>query len=151
MWDSVCRWNKSDGHSVEDMSIMPIEELTSNDRVSGTSQERITGVGNFFTIRMAWMNVCGVGNIKTAWISGFNKRQRKFRKRNSRKRRRKIWFNFTPWGLLVCLISLMFNVILSLPIWTSFQVWTSQHEIPDRVVINEGYDCVQEESLAYRD
>ena len=28
----------SDGHSVDDMSIMPIEELTSSDRVSATSQ-----------------------------------------------------------------------------------------------------------------
>ena len=70
------------------MSIMPIEELPSNDRVSATSQ-RLEREDYWCRELCTYYpyglndNVCGVGNISkqhglVVYSSLFNKRQRKF-------------------------------------------------------------------------
>ena len=89
----------SDGHSVDDISFMPIEELTSTDRASGASQ-RLEREDYWCRELCTYYpyglndNVRGVGNISKQHglvvYTLFNRRQRKFRKRSSRKRRRKI-------------------------------------------------------------
>ena len=147
----------SDGHSVDDMSIMPIEELTSNDRVSATSQrlERDYWCGELCTYYPYGLNdnVRGVGNISKQHglvvYTLFNRRQRKFRKRNGRKRRKKIDCDDLTSRFEDCVRDykshvFMFNVrslILSLPkkcmvaIWTIFEAWSLEHEVPDRIVV----------------
>ena len=122
----------SDGHSVDDMSIMPIEELTSNDRVSATSQ-RLEREDYWCRELCTYYpyglndNVRSVGNISKQHglvvYTLFNKRQRKFRKRNGHKRRRKIDCDDLTSRFEDCMRAykshvFMFNVrslILSLP------------------------------------
>ena len=146
----------SDGHSVDDMSIMPIEELTSSDRVSATSQ-RLEREDYWCRELCTYYpyglndNVRGVGNISKQHglvvYTLFNRRQRKFRKRN--KRRRKIDYDDLTSRLEDCVRDykshvFMFNIrslILSLPkkckvaIWTFFEACFSEHEVPARVVV----------------
>ena len=146
----------SDGHSVDDMSIMPIEELTSSDRVSATSQ-RLEREDYWCRELCTYYpyglndNVRGIGNISKQHglvvYTLFNRRQRKFRKRN--KRRRKIDYDDLTSRLEDCVRDykshvFMFNIrslILSLPkkcmvaIWTFFEACFSEHEVPARVVV----------------
>ena len=148
----------SDGHSVDDISIMPIEELTSTDRASAASQrlERedywCRELCTYYSYGLN-DNVRGVGNISKQHglvvYTLFNRRQRKFRKRSSRKRRRKIDLDDLTSCLESCLHEYKCNVfmfsvrrlILSLPkkcmvaVWNIFEVWSSEHEVPDRVVV----------------
>ena len=129
----------SDGHSVDDMSIMPIEELTSSDRVSATSQ-RLEREDYWCRELCTYYpyglndNVRGVGNISKQHglvvYTLFNRRQRKFRKRN--KRRRKIDYDDITSRLEDCVRDykshvFMFNIrslILSLPKKCMVAIWT---------------------------
>ena len=126
----------SDGHSVDDMSIMPIEELTSS--VSATSQrlERedycCRELCTYYPYGLN-DNVRGVGNISKQHglvvYTLFNSRQRKFRKRN--KRRRKIYYDDLTSRLEDCVRDykshvFMFNIrslILSLPKKCMVAIW----------------------------
>ena len=129
----------SDGHSVDDMSIMPIEELPSSDRVSATSQrlEREDYLCRELCTYYPYGlndNVRGIGNISKQHglvvYTLFNRRQRKFRKRN--KRRRKIDYDDITSRFEDCVRDykshvFMFNIrslILSLPKKCMVAIWT---------------------------
>ena len=89
----------SDGHSEEDLSIMPIEEITTSDK--GTCAKRLEREDYWCRELCTFYpyglndNVRKVGNIskckdKIVVNTLFHKQTRKFRKRQPRKRRRKI-------------------------------------------------------------
>ena len=91
---------KSDGHSEEDLSIMPIEEITTSDK--GTGAERLEREDywcrELYTFYRYGLNdnVRKVGNNiskckdEIAVNTLFHKQTHKFRKRQPRKHRRKI-------------------------------------------------------------
>ena len=86
----------SDGHSEEDIAIMPIEEITASDKdtcsLSAKRLEREDYWCRELCTFYSYDNVRKVGNISKSIVVNtlFHKQTRKFRKRQPRKRRRKI-------------------------------------------------------------
>ena len=148
----------SDGHTEDDISIMPIEEVTPSDRANVTSlrlEKEDYWCRELCTYYPYGLNdnVRGVGNIskKPELVVNelFHKRDRKFRKRSGRRRRRKLSVSDLTSSLEICLHEYMscffvFNVrtfVLGLPVkwmgvvWSIFECWRQKHEVPDRIAV----------------
>ena len=148
----------SDGHTEDDISIMPIEEVTPSDRANVTSlrlEKEDYWCRELCTYYPYGLNdnVRGVGNIskKPELVVNelFHKRDRKFRKRSGCRRRRKLSVSDLTSSLEICLHEYMscffvFNVrtfVLGLPVkwmgvvWSIFECWRQKHEVPDRIAV----------------
>ena len=148
----------SDGHTEDDISIMPIEEVTPSDMANMTSL-RLDKEDYWCRELCTYYpyglndNVRGVGNIskKPELVVNtlFHKRDRKFRKRSARRRRRKPNVSDLTSRLENCLHEyksrfVFFNLrslVLSLPVkwmgalWSNSECWRQRNEVPDRMAV----------------
>ena len=148
----------SDGHSVDDISIMPIEGIIANDRASINSirlEREDYWCRELCTYYPYGLNdnVRKMGNIskckgELVVNTLFNKQQRKYRKRRCRKRTKVNLEDLTARleTLLANYKSYTFcfhvrSLILSLPrkcmltLWNIVQNWLSVNRVPNRVII----------------
>ena len=139
---------------MDDIAIMPIEEITPIHGVNVTSlqlEREDYWCRELCTYYLYGLNdnVRGVANISGLVVNElFNRRGRKFRKRSGYRRRRKFHINDLTSRLENCLhvyksLFFVFNVrylVLSLPVkwmvlWNIFHCWKQMHDVPDRILI----------------
>ena len=149
----------SDGHSEDDISIMPIEKITQDDDRASITSVRLQREDYWCRELCTYYpyglndNVRGIGNVskKPGLVVNelFNRRDRRFRKRNGHRHRKRLDVNDITSRLENCLheykscffVFRIRTLVLSLPVkwmslvWSIFECWRQKHELPDRVGI----------------